>query len=268
MSRKVEIDVERVLSVVMQSPKYRDISADTVRNITIWASRRAESEKEAVKLVKRKLHQIFAAFLPLSAKRSVERLVDKTLDGDADQSFAACKEILALHASTEERLPILHEYGVLLRSLVPPNGTVLDIACGLNPFTLPFVGLQGARYIASDIDCRLMTDIDRFLRAIDPRNAGVCSDALVSRPSERVDVVLLLKAVTTLEQQEKGASASLIAGLPAPTILMSFPTRSLGGHRRGMEATYRSLASSLFDGLGLVEEVLLGTELFFILRRD
>ncbi len=269
MTRKTEIDLDAVFASVTQSSKYNDIHPDTIRRAVAWAARRSSSEKEAIKTAKRKLHQVFAAFLPRSAKQEAQRLVQRSLTAGVDDRLDACRAILALHASTAERLAILDDFGALLRSLVPANGAILDIACGFNPFALPLWRLgEGVRYLACDVDCALMEEVDRFLKAINPVNVGECRDVIVAPPTEEVDVALLLKSVTTLEQEEKGAAASLIAAIAAPIVVVSFPTRSLGGRNRGMEGAYRSMAASLFAGQGTVEERLIGTELFFLLRKS
>ncbi len=269
MTRQTEIDVDAVFASVTQSSKYNDIHPDTIKRAAAWAAHRSSSEKEAIKTAKRKLHQIFAAFLSRPAKQEARRLVQRTLSADAGDRLDACRAILALHTSTAERLSILDDFGALLRSLLPASGAILDVACGFNPFALPLLGLgEGVRYLACDVDCALMEDVDRFLKAINPANAGECRDVIVAPPTEAVDVALLLKAVTTLEQEEKGAAASLIAAIAAPIVVVSFPTRSLGGRNRGMEGAYRSMTTSLFAGLGTVEERLIGTELFFVLRKS
>lgn len=270
MARRAEIDPGPVAAALAQAAKYRTVHADTLAHVAAWAAARGKTEKEAVKLAKRKLHQIFAAFLPGQVRSEVRRLSQLALAaGDAAGRETACRAILRLHASTDERLPILPAFGALLRGLLPAGeATVLDVACGLNPFALPLLGAPpDLRWIGMDIDCELMGEVDRFLKAFHPRSRGECRDVLAAPPAQGADVALLLKSVTTLEQEEKGAAARLIAALAAPVVVVSFPTRSLGGRDRGMEETYRGVAERLLAGAGTVEEALLGTELFFILRR-
>jgi 16S rRNA (guanine(1405)-N(7))-methyltransferase len=53
-----------------------------------------------------------------------------------------------------------------------------------------------------------------------------------------VDVVLLLKTLPCLEQQEKGASLRLLQSLRTRFVVVSFPRGSLGGRDKGMHENY------------------------------
>ena len=56
-----------------------------------------------------------------------------------------CLEILARHDSTRERIPYLSEFYEAILEIAQTPRIILDLACGLNPFALPFMGLpQGS----------------------------------------------------------------------------------------------------------------------------
>jgi len=79
-------------------------------------------------------------------------------------------------------------------------------------------------------------------------------------------VVLLLKLVPLLDRQEPSAAARLLGALDARHVVISFPTSSLGGRRRGMEATYRRRLDELVAALeiGGVREASVPNELVFV----
>ncbi|MDQ1351951.1 MAG: rRNA ((1405)-N(7))-methyltransferase, partial [Acidobacteriota bacterium] len=129
---------------------------------------------------------------------------------------------------------------------------ILDLACGLNPFSVPWMGLEaGVEYIAFDIDTRLMSAINEFFKYLEKSYVGHCADILVSLPREEVDVVFLLKTLPCLEQQEKGISEKLIKALKAKYIVISFPSRSLTGKAKGMAGHYGRFISGILEKMGL-----------------
>ncbi|HEV7786322.1 MAG TPA: 16S rRNA methyltransferase, partial [Thermoanaerobaculia bacterium] len=55
--------VERIAGLLAAAPKYRDVSPETLARVASWASVRYRSDKEILKAAKRKLHQVYAAYL-------------------------------------------------------------------------------------------------------------------------------------------------------------------------------------------------------------
>jgi 16S rRNA (guanine(1405)-N(7))-methyltransferase len=91
-------------------------------------------------------------------------------------------------------------------------------------------------------------------------------DILVHPPQTAVDVVLLLKTLPCLDQQEPGASARLLGGLQARVVVVSYPVRSLGGRQKGMIQTYRASFVRLAETLDRkASELDIADELVFVL---
>ena len=89
-------------------------------------------------------------------------------------------------------------------------------------------------------------------------------------PPVRADVALLLKLVPLLDRQDPAAAARVLRALDARHAVVSFPSRSLGGARRGMAATYRERLDDLAaeTGTGEVREASVSNELVFVLTLD
>jgi 16S rRNA (guanine(1405)-N(7))-methyltransferase len=82
------------------------------------------------------------------------------------------------------------------------------------------------------------------------------------------DVALLLKTGPCLEQQAPGASRALLASLQARHVVVSFPTRSLGGAGKGMVAHYRQmLRNAIAEGEWRVTELSFPLETVYVLSR-
>jgi 16S rRNA (guanine(1405)-N(7))-methyltransferase len=162
-------------------------------------------------------------------------------------------------------LPVLEElYGRIFAVTGTPN-RVLDLACGLHPFGLPWMGLpENSSYHAMDINCELMALLGGFFSK---ELVAECRDVLVRPPKEPADVAFLLKAVPCLEQQERGASLRLLRALRSRHAVVSFPVHSLGGRSKGMEEHYAAMAGELIEALGADAEVLrYPSEIFYVFK--
>ena len=101
-------------------------------------------------------------------------------------------------------------------------------------------------------------------------NPQVQARDLVRRPLPSVpaDVALVLKLVPILDRQDPDAAARLLASLEAPVAVVSFPARSLGGHRSGRAATSRRRLAELAASARaeVAGEASVPNELVFVLR--
>ncbi|MBW2624032.1 MAG: hypothetical protein JRD68_14085, partial [Deltaproteobacteria bacterium] len=147
----------RIAQSLGQIPKYRNVCPDTLESLARWACVRHKSDKEAIKAGRRKLHQIYGAYLSPKWASRMKRLLAECSAQDTSEGRAdVCRRILQGHSSTAERLPIMTEIYRDLASMMPQPETILDLACGFSPFARPWMGgLAEAEYIAVDIDSAL-----------------------------------------------------------------------------------------------------------------
>ena len=128
---------------------------------------------------------------------------------------------------------------------------VLDVACGLNPLAAPWMDLpEDARYVAYDIDRQLLGLVDGALSLMDIKHRAESRDIVAEPPDDRCDVALLLKSVPCLDQQDPTAAVRILRAIQARQIVVTFPTRSLGGHGKGMARTYRARFEALLNERG------------------
>jgi len=258
-----------VVAKIKDTRRYANISEDTVWRTVQWAAERHKRPKEILKAAKRKLYQAHAAYLKES---SVKKMADLVIALPAGPSFdvlcPTAERILELHASTSERVPILREAFTGIFAITGRPRSILDIACGLNPFAIPLIEIQrDTAYYAFDIDKRIVNIINSFFDKIGRPKTAVCRDVLSSPPDSRVHVALLLKTLPCLEQQEKGSSFRLLERLNADYAVVSFPTKSLGGKQKGMIQNYSNFMTDVLESLDASSETMcFSTELFFVIR--
>jgi 16S rRNA (guanine(1405)-N(7))-methyltransferase len=262
--------LDALVQSIQTGPRYRAISLELVRRIGAQELAKGRSLKDAIKATRSKLHQVGGAYqeTPIPYARLLAEL--ETLPGDlADPALQAfCRRVMALHASTRERLPILESVYRQTLAKIGPLRSVLDLACGLNPLALPWLPLApGAPYYACDIYTDLVSFVGRFLSHTGiPGQAQVC-DLLEGPPQQPVHLALALKTIPCLEQVDKQVGLRLLEGVQAENLLVSFPSQSLGGRSKGMVENYAAHFSSLVAGKPwAICRFDLPGELFFLIR--
>lgn len=255
--------IASIADAIHASRKYCGIARETVLRVVAAALERRE--ENVLKAAKRTLHQVSGAFITPGDAERIAGLVE-TMRGGSDL-LAACDAVLRLHSSTAERLPYYREFyrGVFAATGTP--GSVMDIGCGLAPFSLPYMGLPSRiRYIAIDIDSLLIHRVNDFLLTAGYGPCARVQDVIVSPPADEVDVAFALKLLPVLEQQVKGCSLPILTRLNARRLVVSFPLRSLSGRRKGMPSHYREQYEGMLAGeFRMLEEFELPNELVYIM---
>jgi 16S rRNA (guanine(1405)-N(7))-methyltransferase len=266
-------NLNELVGVVLNSSKYRGIHPPLVARIGAQELEKRSSFKEAIKATKNKLHQVGGAYLnsKFDRKRVLSWLASlESADGDEDQLRQACRQIMASHASTHERLPLLPEFYATVLADIPPVRSVIDVACGLNPLSIPWMPLaEDVTYHAVDIYTEMIDFLNQALPLLGVKGNAECRDVISEPPSEEADLALVLKSIPCLEQIDDGAGERLIDSLQAKFILVSFPARSLGGRDKGMLQNYGDRFRGLAEDKGWqIKEYPFTTELVFLLHKS
>jgi len=263
-------ELELVVSAVRSSKKYRTVCAETVRRLAAGELEHARTPKQAIKATKRRLHQVYGAFeTSIDYDAVYDRLEDAYRSGSPAHIRDVCRQVLASHSSTRERLPLLEHFYPAIWQVTGLPYSILDPGCGLNPLALPWMALPDlTRYIALDIDGARVDFLDRFLVLAGLPPLARCQDLLVEPPADRADVALLLKMSPSLERQQEGATLHLVSQLNAPWVVVSYAIRSLGGREKGMVQHYGRQFRQWSGERGWpVHELAFESELVFVVDR-
>lgn len=249
--------LERLINDVLASSKYRDIHPDLIRSVGAQELQKRRNFKDALKATKNKLHQVGGAYfhghgeLESATNFSgwLEELQHAAQTGDQAELRKVSMKIMSNHASTKERITILEQFYSSLFADLQPIHSILDLACGLNPLALPWMGLaDDVEYYAYDIYGHMMNFLNQYMQLTGVRGSAQANDVLQACPTQKVDVVLLLKALPCLEQVDKQAAHALLSNLNARYIIVSYPVHSLGGRSKGMVAHYEAQFRELIHG--------------------
>ena len=217
--------------------------------------------------MRRKLHQAFGAYLEGNWLRKFKAGVSEIDSEQPESVICVSRRLMDLHTSTRERAAILSDFCALVAELVPEGAAVLDVACGLNALTLPAIQkLRRFRYLGIDLHRGMMSQMTEFSRAA-ALDAEFRWDDILSAEFPPCDVAMFLKLLPCLDHQENGAALNLIRRTEAEMLLISYPTRSLGGSNVGMETSYGMQIERLASEVGRsVEGCTSGSEAFYVLR--
>jgi 16S rRNA (guanine(1405)-N(7))-methyltransferase len=170
------------------------------------------------------------------------------------------------------RLPFLESFYARTLASLRPIRSVVDVACGLNPLAMPWMGLEDdVRYRGYD----LYSDMTDFLASalhaslFSPKcDAEMETRDVVAEPLRGgADLALVLKFLPLLEQSGVEDVPGWLRALQARHALVSFPTRTLGGRNVGMARAYESrFVEMARDARWSVERFEFGNEICFLVE--
>ena len=267
----IELLLAQLSTDIRASRKYRslDLPLETLRDLLEQELTKGRSGNAALQAVREKLHNIVAPYLGDPDYQAAAFMLDEAVRShDENNIQAASLEILATHASTRERIPMLDSFYQRLWSVTGVLDSILDLACGLHPFGLPWMGLPlETQYHAYDLHTPRIELINHFFRLLGREPLAIVQDILVSPPKVQADVALFFKEAHRFEQRQKGCNRPFFEALNVRWLLVSLPAADLSGHH-SMIDRQRSLMDSILAGLNWpVQELLIGNELVFCIRK-
>jgi len=244
-------DMEKEIRSILASRKYAGLMLpeETLRDLLLQELPKYNSREDALKSARQKLHNIVAPYLDHTdydvCRKELKALKD---NNDPAEMEAFCIRMLRQHDSTRERLPYMHDFYCCLQDLAENPAIVLDLACGLNPFALPWMSFDPAcEYHAYDIHTPRVALENEFLQISGRQRLAEVRDILVQPPEIEADAAWLFKEAHRLEKRRRGCSRDLFAALNVKKILVTLPTRSLRGER-DLQTRMRHLIESATSG--------------------
>jgi 16S rRNA (guanine(1405)-N(7))-methyltransferase len=267
----VDKDFDMIVQEILQSPKYRNlgIPADTVLDLLTQEQENYRDRKSLVKSVRQKLHNIVAPYLEDLDYTEAQTWLTDEISQDDDLLKNICERILRAHASTRERMPFLQEFYKRIFENTGKPVSILDLACGLHPFSFPWMGLPaGIRFSAYDIHRPRVALINRYfsLQGLEP--LAEVRDVLVDPPRQPATMAFLFKEAHRMEQRKRGCSRQFWQTLNVRYLLVSLPTTSLSG-RHDLVPKHRKLVAEIADGFPWhITELEFPNELVFVVDKQ
>lgn len=188
---------------------------------------RAKEYKELVKTIRAELREVYGVFILKDYKKRYELLKELK----KNPSIENHNKILGLHKSSKERLPY---YSLVYKKIFEIAGVpkrIIDLACGLNPFSYPFLGCK-PEYVACDLSEKDLDFIKEYFKIMRIKGSTKKINLIKSNLYEVVkknDLVFLFKTLDSLETIKRNISGQVLRNIQGKFIVVSFSTKSLGG---------------------------------------
>ena len=240
-----------LIEQIRTSKKYQDLNLpeETLQDLLSQELSRYKKPADALKSTRAKLHNILAPYLgDLDYPHALQELQNAFSSNDPDAVNTTCESFLRQHDSTRERLAYARDFYECIFSICGQPQSILDLACALNPFTLPWMNLPiTTHFYAYDIHPARIELINTFLQLSGREPLAEVRDVLVRPPEIEADAAFLFKEAHRMEKRQKGCNRTLWAALKVKYLFVSLPNRSLDG-RRDMRERMRRLVKNSMDG--------------------
>ncbi len=243
---------EDIVAKISKSKKYSTLYIKTIERI-VDDSIVKYGLKKAEEGARNVLHQIWGAYF--SARPDWNKLVSLLESQTSTKNTKEiCSNLLRLHKSSHERLTLLDEFYSKIFEITGMPDSILDLACGLNPLTFPWIDLpETSKYRAIDIDVEEIGFLNTIFNHLQPEfKYEIKLGDVISDELPMADIVFMFKLFQNLEQQKKGSALEVIKRLKSTSkyIIVSFPIASLSGKNKSMKENY----SQLFETIAAQEE--------------
>lgn len=177
---------------------------------------------------------------------------------------------MSLHTSTKERLEFYEVLYEKIFEVIKTTESISDIACGLNPFSIPLMNLkEPLKYFAYDIDSSLINLINQFFVKINFQPLAKTQDVIFNPPKEAVDITFVFKFLPIIEKIKRSYILEFLKGLQSQYIVISFPSKSISGKEKGMIRHYREFyLKKIKENFSIVSEFSSKNEIFIILNKN
>ncbi len=232
----------QTLDLVSRGKRYDQIHPALVTRIASQELEKRKNVKEAARHTKAKLYQISGAFIaqPIDFLKWEEELLQVSITHHPPALKEFCLRMMDVHISTRERMPYLEAFYAEVFKGIGTIHSVLDLGCGLNPLSIPWMPLApDIIYNGCDIFLDLVAFNQYFLNQINVKGSSFACDLSQEENFPPVDLALFLKTLPLIEQIDKKSALPLLERIPADILIVSFPTRSIGGKIKGMSSYYR-----------------------------
>ncbi|MDD4878535.1 MAG: hypothetical protein PHO02_05875 [Candidatus Nanoarchaeia archaeon] len=258
---------QALIDLIKQKKEFRDLDNSFVEKMLDARLKGKKVEdlkpRDAEKMEKETrayLREVYGAFLtPKFFQR--EKFLQKLKSLNDKEGH---EKILGLHLSTRERLPYYEEIYQKIFEVTGEPSSILDLGCGLNPFSFPFMNLKDIRYYAVELVKTDAEFIQRYFDKFKINGKAINMDLTQAENLPSADVCFMFKVIDTFEAIQWDVTAELMAKIKAKWIIASFASKSLGG-RKAINPEKRKWFEKLIAGRNYsVFEV--ENEVFYIIK--
>ena len=249
--------------------KYLHQEPALLRSLQEQFNSRSKAYISVIKNVRAQLRRVYGLFRDDAKER--KSAVEELLKAPPATRAALIQQILSTHSSTQERLPVYEPLYSKIFAITGKPKTILDLGCGINPFSFSYLKLKGCSYYAYDLDQEEIGAINKYFALLKKENPSFTGKAMVADiltvNLPKADLCFLFK-MTDVIDQGKGhkRTEELLKKIPARYIVVSFATKTMSGKK--MTAPRRSWMEWLCKRLGYEYTILeFPNEIFYVIKK-
>ena len=243
--------INNLLTQVKSNKKYSSIADEIILqeiNNYLNKNKITKISKQDIKEIRNSLHKSYASF-QTRKKNKISIYLNELRNNSNNKQII--NRLLSTTLSTKERLDNYSDiYNQIFKITGLPK-TIIDLGCGLNPFSYPLMNLDSLNYYAYDINQEDINNLNEYFKIM--KTTGLNGKAAIldirnlskisSLPSS--DIVFLFKVIDIIDKENHKPSEELIVKLinenKAKFIVASFATATLtrkpmnNPHRKWLE---------------------------------
>jgi len=261
--------VKKITEKIQTMSKYRDVEIpiETIRSLVEQSLPLSKNSADLEKRVREKIHNIVALYLgDLDYEKAKHEF--RQIKNSPEEIKAFAQRGLTCHASTKERGQELTELYKKLFDRLGEVKSIADLACGIHPLGLPFMGLpSNIAYYAYDLNKVRADFINTFITEQGYEGGCFHQDILINPPTMRFDTAFFFKEAQRFEKRQPGALPDFLDSINAAKVVVSLPLQSLG-NRLQLFTKYEKILGEYSEACGWVlDDFSFGNEVFYIIDR-
>ena len=262
--------VNEMVEKIQKMSKYKDVEipAETIQSLIKLSCPVSKNFADLEKRIREKIHNITALYLgEIDYKKATDEFRQTKNNNDELKEFSQQK--LTFHASTKERG---HDLTTLYQQLFNRIGkfkNIADLACGLHPLGLPFMGLPlDIGYYAYDLNKARVNFLNIFITEQGYNGGCFHQDILIHPPPIHFDVAFFFKEAHRFEKRQPGIICEFLDGINASKIVVSLPLQSLGTSSELSPKYEKTLYNYAIEHGWSFDSFTYGNEVFYIIDRN
>ncbi len=266
--------VEGFLLSFLNKEKFRK-ERELIRKLDYRHLIKNATYKRFLKIVKRVIHATYGAFQVKDAEKreKILKLMKKSMD---DSDFRNLHyEMLHTHSSSRERKEYYEEVYKQIFTLCDKPKSIIDIGCGMNPFSLVFIGFNDFDYTGLDViakDVALINDyFSYFEKKLGIRGKAIFYDAFKSEYPKGIaaDVCFFFKMADIVEYGSKShkRTEAFVKNVNTKFVVVSFATKTVS--EKAMSNPRRKWFEVMLARLGYTFDYFeIHNECFYVVKKD
>src|SRR3989344_7595937 len=234
---------------------------------------RSKAYVSVIKNVRAQLRRVYGLFRDDAKER--KSAVEVLLKAPSAARAALLQQILSTHSSTQERLPIYEQLYSRIFAISGKPKNILDLGCGINPFSFSYMKLKECTYYAYDVNEEEIQSLNIYFRLLHQENIhfqgraellDIRSEAVLAKDLPVAEVCFLFKMTEVLDRGKGHTKTeAVLKKIPAKQIVVSFATKTMSGKK--MTAPRRKWMEWLCKRLGYEYTLLeFPNEIFYVVR--